>query len=158
MNNSLNKFVKAILDFCFFVGIVIEISVPFILSQSVNLVVEKLGDTTEYAKILDYYPFAIVSIMLAGGAALVILYDLRRMMKTVIEDDCFVKQNVDSLYRMGTFAFIIAGIKIIRCFVYFTPAAIIVAGVFGFAGLLSKVLARVFDRAVSYKQENDLTI
>jgi hypothetical protein len=33
-----------------------------------------------------------------------------------------------------------------------------VAGVFFFAGLFSKVLARVFERAVSYKQENDLTI
>ena len=36
--------------------------------------------------------------------------------------------------------------------------AVVIAGVFLFAGLLSKVLARVFDRAVKYKQENDLTI
>ncbi len=41
---------------------------------------------------------------------------------------------------------------------YLTPAAIVVAGVFLFAGLFSKVLARVFDRAVRYKEENDLTI
>jgi hypothetical protein len=35
---------------------------------------------------------------------------------------------------------------------------VVTAGVFLFAGLFSKVLARVFDRAVKYKQENDLTI
>ena len=79
-------------------------------------------------------------------------------MKTVIDDDCFVEQNVTSLYRMGTYAFVVAGLKLLRCFVYFTPAALVIAGVFTFAGLFSKVLARVFDRAVTYKQENDLTI
>ncbi len=75
-----------------------------------------------------------------------------------LEDNCFVVANVKSLYRMGTYAFVIAGIKIFRCFVYFTTAAVVIAGVFLFAGLFSKVLARVFDRAVKYKLENDLTI
>ncbi|MBO4913129.1 MAG: DUF2975 domain-containing protein, partial [Butyrivibrio sp.] len=93
-----------------------------------------------------------------GAAALLILYELRKMMKTVTDDDCFVDANVKSLYRMGTYAFIITAIKLLRCFVYFTPGAVIIAGVFLFAGLFSKVLARVFDRAVRYKQENDLTI
>ena len=104
-------------------------------------------------------PFtAVVSIMLVGGSALLILYELRKMMKTVINDDCFVQENVTSLVRMSIYAFVITGLKLLRCFVYFTPAALIVAGVFFFAGLFSKVLSLVFDRAVQYKLENDLTI
>ncbi|MBQ7148320.1 MAG: DUF2975 domain-containing protein [Pseudobutyrivibrio sp.] len=158
MDNKLNKFVKAIIDISFFTGIVLEVLVPFGLKIAVQLVMKLLGDTTEYSKILDHYPYAVVSIMLVGGAAILILYELRKMMKTVLADDCFVEQNVKSLYRMGTYAFIITGLKLIRCFVYFTPAAVIVAGVFAFAGLLSKVLAIVFEKAVSYKLENDLTI
>ena len=158
MNNKLNVFVKRILDICFFIGAVMEVAVPFGLKYAVNLTIKILGETTEYAKILEHYPYAVVSIMVAGGSALLILFELRKMMKTVIEDDCFVMQNVTSLYKMGTYAFVITGVKLLRCFVYFTPSAVVAAGVFFFAGLFSKVLARVFERAVSYKQENDLTI
>lgn len=158
MDERLNKFVKTILDFCFFIGLIMEVAVPFGLKYAVYLVMKLLGETTEYAEILNHYPYATISIMLVGGFSLLILFELRKMMKTVIEDDCFVEQNVKSLYRMGTYGFIVAGLKLLRCFVYFTPAAVVIAGVFAFAGLFSKVLARVFDRAVRYKQENDLTI
>ena len=158
MQNNLNRSVKVILDLCFYIGLILEILVPVGLKYAVQLIVKLLGDTTEYAKILDHYPYAIISIMLVGASTLAILYELRKMMKTVINDDCFVKQNVTSLYRMGTYAFVITVLKLLRCFVYFTPAAVIVAGVFLFAGLFSKVLARVFDTAVRYKEENDLTI
>lgn len=158
MNQKLNTFVKGILDICFFIGVIMEVAVPFGLKYAVDLTVKLLGETTEYAKIMNHYPYAVVSIMIAGGCALLILFELRKMMKTVIDDDCFVQQNVVSLYRMGTYAFVIAAVKLLRCFVYFTPSAVVVAGVFFFAGLFSKVLARVFDKAVSYKQENDLTI
>lgn len=158
MDNRLNKFVKAILDICFFIGLVMEIAVPFGLKYAVKLVMRLWGETTEYAQILDHYPYAVCSVMLVGASALMILWELRKMMKTVIDDNCFVKQNVRSLERMGSFAFAITALKLIRCAVYFTPASVIIAGVFFFAGLFSKVLARVFDKAVSYKEENDLTI
>ena len=158
MDSRLNNFVKAILDFCFYFGLVVIVTVPFFLKHAVNLAKYSLGESTEYSAIIDHYPYAVVSIMIAGAAALLILYELRKMMKTVTDDDCFVDANVKSLYRMGTYAFIITAIKLLRCFVYFTPGAVIIAGVFLFAGLFSKVLARVFDKAVRYKQENDLTI
>ncbi|MCR4694940.1 MAG: DUF2975 domain-containing protein [Pseudobutyrivibrio sp.] len=158
MDNKLNIFVKTVLDICFYVGAALEIAVPFGLKYAVDLIVKILGESTEYAAINDHYLYAVVSIMIVGLFALLILYELRKMMKTVIEDDCFVTANVKSLYRMGSYAFVITGVKLLRCLVYFTPASIIIAGVFLFAGLFSKVLARVFDRAVNYKQENDLTI
>ena len=41
---------------------------------------------------------------------------------------------------------------------YLTPAVMIIILVFLIAGLFSKVLGRVFERAVEYKLENDLTI
>ncbi|MBQ8488686.1 MAG: DUF2975 domain-containing protein [Pseudobutyrivibrio sp.] len=158
MNNKLNLFVNGILDICFLIGVALELATPFGLKYAVNIVIKFLGETTEYARILDHYAYAVVSIMLVGGSALLILYELRKMMKTVINDDCFVQANVTSLVRMSIYAFVITGLKLLRCFVYFTPAALIVAGVFFFAGLFSKVLSLVFDRAVQYKLENDLTI
>jgi len=41
---------------------------------------------------------------------------------------------------------------------FFTPAVFVIVVVFLIAGLFSRVLAIVFDRAVEYKQENDFTI
>ena len=73
-------------------------------------------------------------------------------------DNCFIHENVTSLRRMGTYSFFIALITSCRLFLYLTPAVIVVILVFVIAGLFSKVLSQVFDKAVTYKEENDLTI
>ena len=80
------------------------------------------------------------------------------MFKSVLQDDCFIQENVKSLNRMGTYSFLIALITCCRLYLYITPAVIIVILVFVIAGLFSKVLSYVFDKAVTYKLENDLTI
>jgi hypothetical protein len=59
---------------------------------------------------------------------------------------------------MGFCAFLISGIMAIRLILVFTPAAAVLVLVFLVAGLFSLVLSQVFDQAVTYKQENDLTI
>lgn len=45
-----------------------------------------------------------------------------------------------------------------RCVVYLTIAMLVIILVFIIAGMFSKVLAMVFEEAVRYKEENDLTI
>ena len=59
---------------------------------------------------------------------------------------------------MGTYSFFIALITCCRLFLYLTPAVLVIILTFMIAGLFSKVLSQVFDRAVTYKLENDLTI
>ena len=158
MDNRLNIYFKRFLDIAIILGMIIEITVPIGLRKAVELTELRFGDASEYSPIKDHFIFAVVSIMLAGAFCLLILYELRKMMKTVIEDNCFIQENVTSLYRMGNYAFAITLVKFLRCFVYFTLGAVITGAVFLFAGILSKVLAKVFDRAVRYKEENDLTI
>jgi hypothetical protein len=48
--------------------------------------------------------------------------------------------------------------SIVRSIVYLTVAMGVVILVFTIAGLFSKVLAFVFEQAVEYKEENDLTV
>jgi hypothetical protein len=158
MDNRLNIWFKRFLDLSFCLGIIIELTVPITLRRAVEITERTLGDKSEYAPVKDHFVFAAASIMLAGLFCLLILFELRKMMKSVIEDNCFIQENVTSLYRMGNYAFAITLVKFLRCFVYFTMGAVITGGVFLFAGILSKVLAKVFDRAVRYKEENDLTI
>jgi len=80
------------------------------------------------------------------------------MFRTVLKDDCFVTDNVVSLQRMGTYSFMIAAVCLVRTLLYLTVAMLVLVLVFVIAGLFSKVLAFVFDKAITYKLENDLTI
>ncbi len=143
------KFTKLILDFMFYCGIIVCATVP-ISFHYVGKYVYKIFERF-------YLPFCII-FMIAGVFALVILWELRRMFRTVLSGDPFVKENVISLKRMGVCAFIIAVCMATRLFLVITPAALVLIVVFIIAGLFSLVLSMVFDQAVTYKQENDLTI
>lgn len=146
--NMLVRFTKFLLDFMFFTGIAVCITVPFSFWQ----IGKYLKEVREY-----YFLFCIIFI-LAGIFALIILWELRSMFKTVLKGDPFVIENVKSLKRMGICAFLIAAAMCIRLIFVMTITALILVLVFAIAGLFSLVLSQVFDQAVTYKQENDLTI
>ena len=147
-SSPLVRFTKFLLDFMFYTGIIVCATVPF----SFKFV------SRYYSVFDDYYLQFCIIFMFAGVFALVILWELRRMFKTVITGDPFVKGNVTSLKRMGVCAFIISATMAARLIFVVTPAAMILALVFLVAGLFSIVLSLVFEQAVTYKQENDLTI
>ena len=94
----------------------------------------------------------------SGVCGLMIIAQLRRMMKTVIEGACFVPDNVRSLQVMARLSLVIAGAFIIKLFIVPTPATAIIVLVFFIAALFSQVLANVFAEAIRYKEETDLTI
>ncbi|MHB8130129.1 MAG: DUF2975 domain-containing protein [Mobilitalea sp.] len=147
-SNPLVRLTKFLLDFMFYTGILVCATVPFIFLQAGKY----------YSVFRKFYiPFSII-FMVAGVFALVILWELRRMFKTIMNENPFIKENVKSLKRMGICAFIIATTMFIRLFFVITPAAMVLVAVFLVAGLFSLVLSQVFDQAVTYKQEIDLTI
>lgn len=148
MKDRLTLYTKYLLDFMFYAGILVIITLP--------LSIRFYGRYNSY-----FAQFWIQMVLLFGASgifAVLIIRELRRMFRSVLEDDCFIRENVVSLKRMGTYSFCIAAITAGRLFLYLTPAVLIVILVFVIAGLFSKVLAGVFDTAVSYKLENDLTI
>lgn len=148
MKDRLTVFTKGILDLMFYGGIIITLLVPFII--------------TFYGRYNSYFAKNVwqlsIIFILSGILAVLIIWELRKMFRSVLRDDCFIRENVVSLKRMGTYSFFIALITSMRLFLYFTPAVAVVILVFIIAGLFSKVLSQVFDKAVTYKQENDLTI
>lgn len=150
MNWNLTKFTKVILDFMYVAGILIVLTLPISLKYYRDLV---------DAKVDEYLGQLVVVFAICGVFALMIVWELRKMFKTVLAEDCFVKDNVTSLKRMGTYAFVIALVMVIRCCMFYpTLAAVAMVMVFIIAGLFSKVLSQVFERAVAYKLENDFTI
>lgn len=147
-DKTLIKGTKLLLDLMFYVGVLVIATLPI----SVRI----YGRINSY--FAQYYIQLILLFAVSGILAELILLELRRMFRTVIANDCFVEANVKSLNRMGTYSFLIALVTAGRMTLYLTPAVMIIILVFLIAGLFSKVLGRVFERAVEYKLENDLTI
>ena len=145
---ALAKGTKYLLDFMFYGGILVTISLPL----SLKYIGKYLAAVEEH-----YLPSVIIFAIL-GVLALLLVNELRKMFRTVLAENCFVPENVASLRRMGDISFFIAAMSIVRCVVYLTIAMLVIILVFIIAGMFSKVLAMVFEEAVRYKEENDLTI
>ena len=111
-----------------------------------------------FENVRKHYEETVVIYFVLGIAAVVILRELRKIFKTVIDKNCFVRENVVSLDKMCKWSFFIVIMSIVRTFVYTTVAMLVVILVFTIAGLFSKVLSFVFEEAVGYKEENDFTI
>ena len=145
---KLIKITKYLLDFMFYTGIIVTAIMP--------ITVKVLSSFSE--KLQENYVAGVIIYFVLGIAAIVILRELRKIFKTVINKDCFVRENVVSLDKMCKWSFFIVLMSIVRCIVYVTPAMLVIILVFIIAGLFSKVLSFVFEEAVGYKEENDFTI
>lgn len=149
MNSKLVKLTKSILDMMFFGGFFVLFTLPVSL---------KLLGKYYSARIEENFPVMLVSLAICGVLAILIIAQLRRMMRTVIAENCFVYENVHSLQKMAVFSVIIAAVTLAKLFLVPTPATAVVVLIFFIAALFSQVLSYVFEKAVNYKEENDLTI
>ena len=145
---TLIKLTKYLLDFMFYSGIVVTALMPI----TVKIL-------SSYSQNLNaHYWEGVIIYFVLGIAAVVILRELRRIFRTVISKDCFVRENVASLDKMSKWSFFIVLMSVVRSILYLTPAILVIIVVFTIAGLFSKVLSFVFEEAVCYKEENDFTI
>lgn len=142
------KLTSWLVNFMYYGGMVVTLSLPY--------TVKKLGEYLEQFQ--EHYAETVMIYFILGILAILIIGELRKMFRTVRADDCFVYDNVVSLQRMGTYSFMIAVMSLVRTILYPTVAMLVVILVFVIAGCFSKVLSFVFDKAVQYKNENDLTI
>ena len=147
--SRLISFTKYFLDFMFFSGILVEVSLPFSLKM--------LGEYYWKEMAEQYWPMLII-FGLSGICGLIIVYQLRKMMKTVVIRECFVDNNTKSLSTMGKVSFVITVLFIVKCILLPTPASFVIVLTFFIAGVFSHVLSLVFEEAVRFKEENDLTI
>ena len=147
--SRLIPFTKYLLDFMFTTGILVVITLPLTLHLAGRYYSAGIGEN--YAGMLIIFG-------LSGICGLVIVYELRKMMKTVMNKDCFVENNVKSLKIMGKVSFCISVFFLIKILFLPTPATFIIIFTFFIAGIFSYVLSLVFAEAVRYKEENDLTI
>ncbi|MBQ7738027.1 MAG: DUF2975 domain-containing protein [Oscillospiraceae bacterium] len=148
LSDGVTRFTSGLLAVMFYGGIAATAALPWLFRWAGKY----------YPVLRRHYWLHTILFMLAGVGAVLIIRELRRMFRTVLAEDCFVRQNVVSLRRMGYLGLGIAAVTLVRLMVIFTPATLLIILVFFIAALFSFVLSRVFDQAVRYKEENDLTI
>ncbi len=106
----------------------------------------------------EKYWFLLPFLYITGLLALIILYNLRRILKTLGRKNPFMADNVKSLQHIAFSSFIIAGLYSVKVIFFNSFLTIIMAMAFVIAGLFTIILAEVFHQAVKVKEENDLTI
>ena len=92
---SLAKGTKYLLDFMFYAGILVTISLPLSLKY--------IGKYLEAVE--EHYLPAVIIFAILGVLALLLVNELRKMFGTVLAENCFVPENVASLRRMGDLSF-----------------------------------------------------
>lgn len=147
-NNKMINFTKIFLDLMFYTGILTCLSLPWTMKF--------FG--TYFPLYQQFHIQMIIIFEAAGVAGLIIVKELRKIFKTVIDKNCFVDENVRSLKTMGISAFVIVTLMLSRLFFVLTPSILVLVLVFLLAGMFSFVLSQVFKVAINYKAENELTI
>lgn len=122
---------------------------------------------------IGFYKKIIAIILLTVGiiSTFTIIIELKRIIKSLVLENPFSKDNVKALKRISNGCFIISACYIINFIINigkesFQIININISGIhtdaeffiFLLAGSFIMVLAKVFEQAVKYKEENDLTI
>ena len=149
--SAASKILTAILFIIFAAGIIITVTMPFMISVYMKF----LYDVYELRE--GYKIFITVFLMTVGTLGLFIIFELIVMLQSVKKNP-FIKRNVKTLYIIGITAFIISAMFFIKCILYITIMTLLGGMCIGILGLFAFVLADLFKKAVEYKEDNDLTI
>ena len=141
--------VKHILDLIFIGGIGLLLSLPIALKWYLGLM---------YTRTSENYYFLLGFLFITGILALVVVNEIRRLLKNLNKRNPFIIDNVKSLNRIAVSCLTIATCYVVKIIFYNSFLTIIVTMVFIITGFFSIILAEVFRQAVIVKEENDLTI
>ncbi|MCL2286899.1 MAG: DUF2975 domain-containing protein [Firmicutes bacterium] len=139
---------KLLVDVMFFGGIVVCAALPFALPWLMRLTGVSMYFRGQYTVVL----------LSAGVCAVFIMYQLKRMFKTLLSGNPFVSQNVDCLRKCAVASAVIACIFFVRLFLWFTIAASIIVVTFFILSLFCLTLKDLFKQAIIYKEETDWTV
>ena len=144
---GLSGMVKRLLDLIFLGGAAVILGLPFFVKWYADL----MHEATSFWFLL---PFLYVT----GLLAFLIVYEIRRIFKTLNRRNPFKMDNVNSLKRMAFASFGIAAAYVVKIILFNSFLTIVLAMAFVIVGLFCIILAEVFHQAVTVKEENDLTV
>lgn len=120
-----------------------------------------------WAEFSAYQMVLTLFLLFSGSCTAVILWQARRVLKTILRGEPFALENAVSLNRAAVSCFLIAAAALARVifsvFYYQSPRPLatynaLFVPMFAMGGLLCLVMSALFRQAAELKAENDLTI
>lgn len=146
--NSISSIIKLILELLLIIGSIVFITLPILL----RLYIQYINPT------LTYYP-SLILLYSSGIPAIIIVHQFIKLFGSLKEDNPFINSNVKALKITSVCSVIISIEYLIGIFTVTNSIfAIIIIGVFIIAWLGLYILAELLQKAIEYKEENDLTI
>lgn len=137
-------------------NIVVLATLPWLVSKIIKIEIGYgYAGIQENFKVFVYF---LVILYMSGSGALVILNDLRMIFKSCIREEVFIRGNVTRLYRMALLTGLIALVFFSKIFIVNSIMTMIIVFVFFMASVFCFIISLLFDQAVDYKEEIDLTI
>ncbi len=145
---SISTLIKIFLQILICIGITILVLLPLLLKNYIQYI----------NPILDYYP-ALILLYVSGIPAIIIVNEFIKLFGSLKEDSPFIVSNVKALKVSSICSLIIAmeygmGMFLVTNSIF----GIIIVGVFIIAWLGLYILAELLQKAIEYKEENELTI
>ena len=153
MNNLRSNFIKIVklmLDIFFITTIAFVFILPKIIPILTKLKI--ISIPTDFNSIFIFILFC------SDITVCFVLYELRRIFKSIINNNPFTQGNINSLFRMGIASFLLAVFFVFKILIINTVLTYIVILILIVAGCFSFVLSELFREALRVKIENDLTI
>ena len=147
-NRFRHRLTKTLVDIMFYGGILTCAALPLVLPYLMAWQNVQTAFRVQYTVVL----------LSSGLCAVYIMYQLKRMFKTLLGGTPFVAQNVSSLRKCAVASAVIAGIFLVRQFMWFTIAGSVTVIVFFMLSLFCLTLKDLFKQAVTYKEETDWTV
>ena len=149
-NTVTHYITKVLVDIMFYGGIVCVALVPW-LTKYLCLLLDK-------ACAGRFYYIAAAILFSSGICAVYILYNLKQMFQTLLGGNPFVEKNISAFRRMALACGAISLIFIVKCFLLFSLATVIIVLVFVIGALFCLTLKDIFKQAIYYKEEHDWTV
>ena len=147
---GLSGLVKYTLDLMLLVVTMVLITLPITVKMYLEAYVSTAGD--------NYYWFLLVFLWVSGLLYMGIIYELRKMFKSLNQREPFRRENVVSLKKIAVLALWVSAIYAIKIVFYISLLTIVIGMAALSVGLFALIIGEVFRQAVEVKEENDLTI
>jgi hypothetical protein len=141
--------VKYLLDMILVVGVALVISLPVGLKWCFETNTWTAGEN---------YGFLLGFLFVTGTLGIVMVFELRQMIRRINKHKPFQRQNATGLKRIALMALLVSAAYMIKIIFYTSFLTIIVAIAFLVFGLAGLFISELLIQAVEVKEENDLTI
>ena len=104
------------------------------------------------------YVWTLIFLYLSAILAEILLWQVRKLLLHVQNDRPFIQENVTLLRRIGFLCLAFCILYIPALFLIWSVFAVVVLFIFGLVSCIAFILSALFQKAILYKEENDMTI